>query len=184
VAGAALGRFRGCEAALAAGSTETEHTMAGAAAQQPSSRSHAPATATATAADVMRPALTTVEASAHLAAAAYLMSHAGETALVVIDEEQARRPIGLVTDADISLAVADGKDVNVVRIRDLMTAEPIVVAPSTTIREVARSMVTGQLRHLPVVSDVGLVGIIDIGDVCRVLLDPGGESPLPADTVS
>ena len=182
MAGAALGRFRGCEAALAAGSTETEHTMAGAAAQQPSSRSHAPATATA--ADVMRPALTTVEASAHLAAAAYLMSHAGETALVVIDEEQARRPIGLVTDADISLAVADGKDVNVVRIRDLMTAEPIVVAPSTTIREVARSMVTGQLRHLPVVSDVGLVGIIDIGDVCRVLLDPGGEAPLPADTVS
>lgn len=180
MAGAGLGRFRGCESALARRSTETEHTMAGAAAQQPSSRSHAPATA----ADVMRPALTTVEASAHLAAAAYLMSHAGETALVVIDEEQARRPIGLVTDADISLAVADGKDVNVVRIRDLMTAEPIVVTAATTIRDVARSMVTGQLRHLPVVSDVGLVGIIDIGDVCRVLLDPGGESPLPADTVS
>ncbi len=180
MAGAGLDRFRDASLRWPAGSTETEHTMAGAAAQQPSSRSHAPATA----ADVMRPALTTVEASAHLAAAAYLMSHAGETALVVIDEEQARQPIGLVTDADISLAVADGKDVNVVRIRDLMTAEPIVVTAATGIREVARSMVTGQLRHLPVVSDVGLVGIIDIGDVCRVLLDPGGDSPLPADTVS
>ena len=146
--------------------------MPGAAAEQPSSRlPHAPATA----ADVMRPALTTVEASAHLAAAAYLMKHAGETALVVIDEEQAKRPVGLVTDADIAQAVADGQDVNEVRIRDLMTTEPIIVAATASIQEVARSMVTRQLRHLPVVSDVGLVGIIDIGDVCRVLLDPGGE---------
>ena len=50
-----------------------------------------------------------------------------------------------------------------------------MVTATASIQEVARSMVTGQLRHLPVVSDVGLVGIIDIGDVCRVLLDPGGS---------
>jgi CBS domain-containing protein len=149
--------------------------MAGASAEQPSSRVRP---APVTAADVMRPALTTVEANAHLAAAAYLMKHAGETALVVIDEEQARRPVGLVTDADIAEAVADGRDVNEVRIRDLMTTEPIIVAATASIQEVARSMVTRQLRHLPVVSNVGLVGIIDIGDVCRVLLDPGGGTPL------
>jgi CBS domain-containing protein len=149
--------------------------MAGASAEHPSSRVRR---APVTAADVMRPALTTVEANAHLAAAAYLMKHAGETALVVIDEEQARRPVGLVTDADIAEAVADGRDVNEVRIRDLMTTEPIIVAATASIQEVARSMVTRQLRHLPVVSNVGLVGIVDIGDVCRVLLDPGGGSPL------
>jgi CBS domain-containing protein len=149
--------------------------MAGASPEQPSSRLPP---APVTAADVMRPALTTVEANAHLAAAAYLMKHAGETALVVIDEEQARRPVGLVTDADIADAVADGRDVNEVRIRDLMTTEPIIVAATASIQEVARSMVTRQLRHLPVVSNVGLVGIIDIGDVCRVLLDPGSGSPL------
>jgi CBS domain-containing protein len=151
--------------------------MAGASAERPSSRlSHAPATA----ADVMRPALTTVEVSAHLAAAAYLMRHAGETALVVIDEEQAKRPVGLVSDADIAQAVADGRDVNKVRIRDLMPTEPTMVTATTSIEEVARSMVTGQLRHLAVVSDVGLVGIIDIGDVCRVLLDPGSGPPRSA----
>ena len=152
--------------------TEREQIMAEASAEQPSSRlPHAPVTA----ADVMRPALTTVEANAHLAAAAYLMKHAGETALVVIDEEQAKRPVGLITDADIAQAVADARDVNEVRIRDLMTTEPTMVTATASIQEVARSMVTGQLRHLPVVSDVGLVGIIDIGDVCRVLLDPGGS---------
>jgi CBS domain-containing protein len=137
--------------------------MAGDSAQQP----HAQATA----ADVMRPALTTVEANAHLAAAAYLMKHAGEMALVVVDDERARRPIGLITDADITRAVADGKDVNEVRIHDLMTADPAVITATTSIQEAARVMVTGRFRHLPVVGDKGVVGMVDIADVCRALLN-------------
>jgi len=124
-----------------------------------------------TVADVVRPALTTVEANGHLAAAAYLMKHAGETALVVVDEEQSKRPIGLITDADIAQAVADRTDLNEVRIRDLMTTDPTVVTPTTTIPAAARVMVAGHFRHLPVVSDAGLVGIVDIGDVCRAMLD-------------
>jgi CBS domain-containing protein len=119
----------------------------------------------------MRPALTTVEARGHLAAAAYLMRHAGETALVVIDDEQAMRPIGLITDADIAQAVADGKDVNEVRVHDLMTTDPTVIVATTTIHDAAETMVSRHFRHLPVVSDVGLIGIVDIGDVCRALLD-------------
>jgi CBS domain-containing protein len=142
--------------------------MAEASAGQSSSQ---PPRAPATVADVMRSALTTVEASGHLAAAAYLMKHAGETALVVIDDEQAKRPIGLITDADISDAVADGKDVNKVRIHDLMTTDPTVIVATTSIHDAAEAMVNGHFRHLPVVSDVGLIGIVDIGDLCRALLD-------------
>jgi CBS domain-containing protein len=144
--------------------------MAGASAQEPSSSSR-PSRALATAADVMRPALTTVESNAHLAAAAYLMRQAGETALVVIDEEHAKRPIGLITGADIADAVADGQDMNAVRILELMTADPPVITETTGIHEAARAMVTGHFRHLPVVGDAGLVGIVDIGDVCAALLD-------------
>jgi CBS domain-containing protein len=155
---------------ITARSLETERIMAGSSAEKPSSPApHAPATA----ADVMRPALTTVETNAHLAAAAYLMKHAGETALVVIDE-QARRPIGLVTDADIAQAVADQLDVNQVRILDLMVTNPTYVTATATIREAAETMITARIRHLPVVSNAGLVGIIDIGDVCRALLGPRG----------
>ena len=45
-----------------------------------------------TVADVMRPALTTVEQDARVAAAAYLMKHAGESALVVLDDVETNRP--------------------------------------------------------------------------------------------
>jgi predicted transcriptional regulator len=48
-------------------------------------------------ADVMRPAATTVETEGHLAAAAYLMNHADQSALVVVDD--ADRPIALITEA-------------------------------------------------------------------------------------
>jgi CBS domain-containing protein len=131
-----------------------------------------PRPAPATAADVMRPALTTVEPGAHAAAAAYLMKHAGATALVVVDDDQAKRPVGLITETDIVQAVADGKDVNDVRILDLMTTGPTVISATTSIRDAAISMMAGHFRHLPVVADSGLIGMVDINDVCGALLGP------------
>ena len=125
----------------------------------------------ATVGDVMRPPLTTVDQNDHVAAAAYLMRHAGATALVVLDGQESNRPLGIITEADIVHTVADGKDVNEVRIRDVMTTGPSVVAADTSIPDAAETMTTGHFRHLPVVGDAGLTGIVDIRDVCRALLD-------------
>lgn len=126
--------------------------------------------AAATVADVMRPPVTTVGQYDHAAAAAYLMRHAGVSALVVLDS-QTDQPIGIVTEADIAHVVADGKDVNEVRIHDLMTERPTVINPETSIIEAARIMTNGRFRHLPVVGDAGIAGMVDISDVCRALLD-------------
>jgi CBS domain-containing protein len=132
-----------------------------------------------TAADLMRPPLTMVERQDHVAAAAYLMKHAGTTALMIMDP-QTDQPVGIITEADIAHAVADGKDVNSTRIYEVMTTRPTVINTTTSVRDAARLMTSGQFRHLPVVGDTGLVGIVDITDVCRVLLDHGVSRP-PAD---
>ncbi len=143
--------------------------MAGASAQEPSLP---PPHALRTAADVMQPALSTVKPDDHVAAAAYLMKHGHATALVIVDDEEDRRPLGLVTEADIVRAVADGKDVNHVRIHDLMTADPTVIQAATSVRDAAESMLAGHFRHLPVVDDGRhLIGIVDIRDVCQALLE-------------
>jgi CBS domain-containing protein len=120
-------------------------------------------------ADIMQPPLTTVERYDHVAAAAYLMKHARITALMVLDS-QTDRLIGIVTEADVAHAVADGKDVNEVRIHDVMTARPTVITPATSVRDAAKIMTSGHFQHLPVLDDDGLRGVIDISDVCRVLL--------------
>jgi CBS domain-containing protein len=40
-------------------------------------------------------------------------------------------------------------------------------------------MTSGDFRHLPVVGDTGLVGIVDVTDVCRALLNPAFGSRPP-----
>ena len=126
----------------------------------------------ATVGEIMEPALTTAHATDHIAAAAYLMKHAGTTALVVLDAET-DRPVGIVTDTDVAHAVADGKNVNEVRISEVMTPEPTVVGTACSLREAAELMTTGHFRHLPVVGDSGLAGIVDISTVSLALLGPG-----------
>ena len=134
----------------------------------------------AMAADIMRPPVTTVDQNDHLAAAAYLMKRADATALIVT-QAQTGQPIGIITDADVSHAVADGKNPNDVRIYQLMTANPTVVNTTTSIRDAAKVMTSRRFRHLPVIGDSGLVGIVDITDVCRALLEADVSGP-PADT--
>ena len=93
-----------------------------------------PRAAAATVADVMRPPLTTVIQHDHVAAAAYLMRHAGTTALMVVDA-QAGQPAGIITEADIAHAIADGKDVNDVWVDAVMTTRPAVTTTTTSVTQ-------------------------------------------------
>jgi IMP dehydrogenase len=131
---------------------------------------HSPAAA-ATVADIMRPPLATVSQHDHVAAAAYLMKHAGTTALVVVDG-QSGQPAGIITETDVAHAIADGKDVNDVWVGAVMTSRPAVIT-TTSIRDAAEMMTDRHFRHLPVAGDAGLLGVVDIIDVCRALISPG-----------
>jgi CBS domain-containing protein len=123
-------------------------------------------------ADIMQPPLTTVERYDHVAAAAYLMRHAGSTALMVLDATTDQL-IGIITESDVAHAVADGKDVDEVRIHNVMTTRPTVITPDTSIRDAAEVMISSHFKHLPVMDDTGLRGVVDISDVCRALLMEG-----------
>jgi hypothetical protein len=63
---------------------------------------------------------TTVDQYDHVAAATYLMKHAGTTALAVLGGQQSNQPIGCITETDIAEATAHGKNPNETRIRDLI----------------------------------------------------------------
>jgi CBS domain-containing protein len=108
----------------------------------------------------------------HIAAAAYLMKHARSAALAVLGAQHGNRPIGVITEADIARAVADGMDVNKTRIHDLLTARPAAIPAATNIRDAARTMVNGGFRQLPVTDGADWIGIADIADVCAALLAP------------
>ena len=63
---------------------------------------------------------TTVDQYDHVAAATYLMKHAGTTTLAVLDGQRSNQPMGRITQTDIAAAMAQGQDLNEIRIRDLL----------------------------------------------------------------
>jgi CBS domain-containing protein len=117
----------------------------------------------------MRQPATTVDQYDHVAAAAYLMKRTAETALMVVDT-RTDQVVGIITEGDVAGAVADGHDVNDVRVHAAMTTRPAVIGPGTSVRAAAEIMTSGQVRHLAVVGPDGLLGMVDINDVCQALI--------------
>ena len=130
-----------------------------------------PRPAAATITDLVQLPPTTVQQHDHAAAAAYLMKHAGTTALMVVDT-RAGQPTGIITAADIARAIAGGKDVNDVWVDAVMTTRPALIT-TTSIHHAAKIMTARHFRHLPVADDAGLLGVADIIDMCQALINAG-----------
>src|SRR5215831_13173339 len=105
------------------------------------------------------------------------MKHADTTALIVADA-QTGRPAGIISETDIIHAIADGKDVNDIWVDSVMTTRPTITTP-TSISDAAKVMTATHLRHLPVNGDTGILGIVDITDVCQALIDTDKDYPGP-----
>ena len=127
----------------------------------------------ATVGALMRAPTTTVEPDSHVASAAYLMKRSHDSALVVTDDLDGRVPIAVITDADVSQAVADGRDLNDIRINQLHLGRPAVIGPDTPVAEAAQRMLDNSVEHLAVVDHDQLVGMVDMAAVCRALLTLG-----------
>lgn len=74
--------------------------------------------------------------------------------------------LGIVSERDIvrRLAETPGQTLPQ-KVEDLMTTEVVTCRPEDTLIAVAHKMTEGRFRHMPVVDDTGLIGIVTIGDV-------------------
>lgn len=92
----------------------------------------------------------------------------------VVDNYQARRVIGIVSDRDLALRVLGAKrEAKDTLVGDVMTPNPVTCDPSDDLEAVMDVMSQHQVRRIPVVSDNGqLVGIISQADLATRLRDP------------
>jgi len=73
---------------------------------------------------------------------------------------------GIFTERDVlNLVVAEGRDPVTTMVDDVMTRKVIVVRPERAVSEIEAIMRQERLRHVPVVGEMGLIGLISIGDV-------------------
>jgi CBS domain-containing protein len=91
-------------------------------------------------------------------------------ALVVVDDND--DIIGLVSERDVVVAVANhGPDALLDAVARHMTATPRVATEDDTVGSTMETMTRERQRHLPVVNNGGLTGLISIGDVVKYRLD-------------
>jgi len=91
-------------------------------------------------------------------------------AMVVSDD--GRTIQGVISERDVVRGLADrGAAVLQLAVRDLMTRQVVTCAPTDSVKQVMAAMTRGRMRHLPVVEDGRLAGIISIGDVVKNRLD-------------
>ena len=95
--------------------------------------------------------------------AAQLMNERAIGGLVVTD---GGRLAGIFTERDIlRRVVAQRLDPAVTRVADVMTTPVTACAPDSPVDQCAALMTAKRIRHLPVLTDQGLAGVITIGDV-------------------
>jgi CBS domain-containing protein len=83
--------------------------------------------------------------------------------LVIAEDD---RPVGIVTDRDIALAVAKYDDLSDLIAGDIMTPNPVTIHEDATAVDLPAKMAEGRVRRIPVVDDTGrLVGIATLDDV-------------------
>jgi CBS domain-containing protein len=110
--------------------------------------------------------VTTIAPDKTLGDAASLLSQHKIGALVVTGAD--RRVTGILSERDIVKAVsAAGAAALEEKIAARMTREVVTCGPQDTLAELMGRMTAGRFRHLPVVENGRLVGIISIGDVVK-----------------
>ncbi len=112
----------------------------------------------------------TIDGSDSLRSALELLAEKGIGALVVSSD--GRRVDGIVSERDIVRGLPDrGGDLLADPVSSVMTTEVHVCPPETGVEALARTMTDLRVRHVPVVADGVLVGIVSIGDVVKARLD-------------
>lgn len=114
--------------------------------------------------DVMTKDVLTASADDTVSGAAKAMTDRGIGSACVVEDG---RLLGIITERDVLRAAASGKDLTAESVRDWMTAEPITIDTDQLPSSVAAILQERGFRHLPVVTDGALVGIVSMRDVWR-----------------
>jgi len=106
--------------------------------------------------------------------AAQRMKKENVGSIPVIESEQTRKLVGIVTDRDLALqVVAEGLDAGSTKVADIMTHKIVTCRGDDDVQKAVDAMAEHQLRRMPVVDDdFRIVGIISQADVATRVDQP------------
>ena len=78
---------------------------------------------------------------------------------------------GIVSERDVVRHLLDSDDFLDGQVAAIMTAEVATAAPDTSLDDIRAVMTERRIRHVPIVTDGSLTGIVSIGDVVKAAMD-------------
>lgn len=118
--------------------------------------------------NIMSTPAITVEGQATLREVAGVLRDANIGAVVVLAPD---RPMAVISERDIVRALADGADPDAIWAADVVTEEPRYVTPSHPVPRLAEEMLAAGVRHMPVVEENEVVGMVGARDALRSLTE-------------
>lgn len=96
----------------------------------------------------------------------------------VIDNEDSKMLIGVITDRDLVIKGYADKHPGSTAVEKVMSTDIRTVTEDTSVDEAAELMADGQIRRLPVTDGKKLIGIVSIGDLAvrNIFADEAGEA--------
>jgi CBS domain-containing protein len=112
----------------------------------------------------------TIPESATLTAAIQTMREHRVGAVVIPSDSGA--PIGILSERDIVRYYAEGKrDFDSMQVKDYMTMEVVLGHPDDVVDDIMAIMTEKRFRHLPVVDEGKIIGVISLGDLVKCKLE-------------
>lgn len=113
---------------------------------------------------VMHSPVVTVDGEATLRKAAGVLRDADVGTLAVMDGPDI---VGIVSERDVTRALADGADPDEIWVADVMSREPRYATSGDAVETAREVMLAAGVRHLPILDEGELVGIVSIRDLLR-----------------
>jgi len=109
--------------------------------------------------------------------AARMMTEKSVGAAVVLDEEAPGPRV--ISERDVLVSLGRGQDPDEERVGDHMSGSIITASPEWSLERAAAEMAGRKIRHLVVVEDGELVGVLSMRDIMNVWTSDGATSSMP-----
>jgi len=109
-----------------------------------------------------------IESSATMTAASQRMMEFRCGSLMVFDGDEL---VGIITERDVLRTCATGTNLDEVLVAESMTRDMVTGTPDDDVKDVMGVLTRQRIRHLPILENGQLVGLISIGDVVKCQYD-------------